>query len=279
MIHVRTMTDDDVALGMRLKGAAGWNQTEADWRRFLALEPVGCFVAELDGRPVGTATTCVLDTVGWIGMLLVDEPVRRRGIGTRLMEHCLEQLDRRGVGTVRLDATPLGRPVYERLGFETEYELVRLEGVASGGAAHAAVKPVAADQLEAVFALDLAVRGTDRRRLIERLYQERPGAMCVFTEGEEIAGYATFRPGSRATQIGPAVAATREAGRALGDVVVRDCAGQTVFVDVPTENAPAIRWATSSGLVVQRPLARMRRGQPVDDHPEQQWASSGPEKG
>ena len=279
MIHIRTMTAADVALGMRLKNRAGWNQTEADWRRFLALEPDGCFVAELDGRPVGTATTCVLDTVGWIAMLLVEEQVRRRGIGTRLMEHCLEHLDRRGVGTVRLDATPLGRPVYERLGFEAEYELVRLEGMASGGAAHPAVAPVAAEQLQAVFGLDLAARGTDRRRLIERLYRERPEAMHVFAEGGEILGYLAFRPGSRATQIGPAVALTTEAGRALGDAALWHCAGQTVFVDVPTDNGPAIRWATSSGLAVQRPLTRMRRGPPGDDRPEKQWASSGPEKG
>ena len=72
MIRVRGMTVDDVPLGMRLKGQAGWNQIEADWRRFLALEPDGCFVAELDGKPVATTTTCVFDSVAWIAMVLVD---------------------------------------------------------------------------------------------------------------------------------------------------------------------------------------------------------------
>ena len=46
MIHIRTMTAEDVPLGMRLRGQARFNQTEADWRRFLDLEPDGCFVAE-----------------------------------------------------------------------------------------------------------------------------------------------------------------------------------------------------------------------------------------
>ena len=49
MIRIRTMTVRDIPLGLRLARQAGWNQTEADWRRFLDLEPEGCFVGELDG--------------------------------------------------------------------------------------------------------------------------------------------------------------------------------------------------------------------------------------
>ena len=48
------MTSADIPLGMTLSQQAGWNQTRADWRRFLALEPGGCFVGELDGRPKNT---------------------------------------------------------------------------------------------------------------------------------------------------------------------------------------------------------------------------------
>jgi len=37
-------------------------------------------------------------------------------------------LDARGVPTIRLDATPLGRPVYTKLGFVDEYEVTRYGG-------------------------------------------------------------------------------------------------------------------------------------------------------
>ena len=279
MIHIRIMTAHDVPLGMHLKEQAGWNQTEADWRRFLDLQPDGCFVAELDGRPVATATTCVLDSVGWIGMVLVEQQARGQGIGTRLMEHCLGYLDGRGVPTARLDATPLGLPIYEKLGFVVEYELVRMEGMASAGGAHAAVGPVAPDELDAVFELDLQVHRSNRSRLLGRLHRERPEAMHVFRTAGKITGYATFRGGANATQIGPAVAPDPEVGRALGNAVLACCTGRPIFVDVPTDNEPAIRWAESSGLAVQRPLTRMRRGKPVHDQPALEWASSGPEKG
>jgi len=99
MLHIRTMDADDVSLGMRLREQAGWNQTEADWRRMLALQPDGCFVAELDGCAVGTSAATVFETIGWIGMVLVDAASRGRGVGTRLIEHAVVYLDARNVPT------------------------------------------------------------------------------------------------------------------------------------------------------------------------------------
>ena len=41
MIRVCALTAADLPLSLRLCGAAGWNQTEADWRRCLDLQPDG----------------------------------------------------------------------------------------------------------------------------------------------------------------------------------------------------------------------------------------------
>ncbi len=279
MIPIRRMTAADLPLGMRLKKQARFNQTEDDWRRFLDLEPEGCFVAEMDGEPVGTVTNCVFGSIGWIAMLLVDQRVRRRGIGTRLTQHALDYLAARGVATARLDATPRGRPVYEKLGFVAEYELLRLEGPAFGAKTPATLAPLTPDRLKGLLALDQEATGTARRRLIERLCGERPEATWIVPAAEGIAGYLTLRAGDNATQIGPGVALSDEAGRALGDAAMAYCAGSRVFVDVPVDNLAAMCWAESKGLIVQRPFTRMRRGEPVADHPSLIWASSGPEKG
>src|SRR5437764_6600293 len=99
MLHIRVMSAADIPFGMRLKQQAGWNQLEADWRRYLDLQPDGCFVAELDGQPVGTAATSLFGSVAWIALVLVDNAVRGRGIGTALMERALAFLDQRGVRT------------------------------------------------------------------------------------------------------------------------------------------------------------------------------------
>src|SRR5207244_5594839 len=112
--------------GMRLKDLAGWNQTEADWERFLDACPDGCFVAETAGRVVGTSTTIVYEgRFAWIGMVLVDPEFRRRGIGAALLDRALEHLDSARVPAAKLDATPEGRPAYEPRGFVAELEIER----------------------------------------------------------------------------------------------------------------------------------------------------------
>src|SRR5438105_1328482 len=169
MTSVRLMTEADVPLGMRLKAANGWNQTEADWRRYLELQPDGCFVAALDGAPVGTLTSCIFGPVAWIAMVLVAAEHRGRGLGKALMRHALEFLEGQGVRTVRLDATPLGQPLYEKLGFGAEYTLHRYEGTLPPAGAVAGVEPLRADQIEEVCRLDQAVTSTDRRKLLQRL--------------------------------------------------------------------------------------------------------------
>ena len=89
-LHIRILTSDDLPFADSLRAIVGWNQTLDDWRRFLAMEPEGCFLAEWDGAPVGTATTLRYGLeVAWIGMVLVHPDQRRRGIGKASLHHCI----------------------------------------------------------------------------------------------------------------------------------------------------------------------------------------------
>src|SRR5690242_1093130 len=108
--RLRSMTSADMPLALRLREQAGWNQTEADLRRFLDIAPEGCFVAELDGLGVGTVAAFTFGPVAWIAIVPVDEAHRGHGIGKALMRYTLDWLDARGIRSIRLDATPLGQP-------------------------------------------------------------------------------------------------------------------------------------------------------------------------
>lgn len=278
-LTLRLMTPGDIELGMRLKGQAGWNQTPTDWQRFLELEPNGCFVAEWDGRPVATTTTCTFGSVGWVGMVLVDESFRHRGIATQLVGRALEYLDERGVRTMRLDATKFGRPVYERVGFVAEHDFIRFEGIAHQPSGNSATSPAGLEQLGFLVDLDQRATGSDRECLLMQLVKEDGVTGRVVCSGDSIAGYLLLRPGSSAIQIGPGVALTEEAGRSLADWALGHCAGQRVFIDIPLDNRPATEWAVERGLGEQRRFSRMFRGQPVGEDVSLIWASSGPEKG
>jgi GNAT superfamily N-acetyltransferase len=277
-VYIRTMTTDDLSLGLRLSRQSGWNQTEADWLRLMNFEPEGCFVAELDSSSVGTTTTCDLDQVAWIAMVLVDENHRRRGIGTNLLRHALDHLDSREVPTIRLDATRLGRPVYETLGFIPEYDLTRYQGIAPSYPSLPTVVDAASGDYPDIIEFDKMITGTNREKMLTRLFEEFPRGLRTFRRKGKIEGYVMIRPGANAAQIGPCIA-VNDAGPALLRDALNRYAGKYIFIDIPYDNAGAVKIAESSGLEIQRCFTRMYRGERVDDKPEALWASSGPEKG
>ena len=272
------MTAADIALGLRLSRQAQWNQLKADWRRFLDLGGEGCFVAELDGEAVGTTTTCVFDSIAWIAMVLVDLNARRQGVGSALLRHALAFLDASGIATVRLDATAAGQKVYEKLGFEPEYPLVRYEGSPAQTVMRRLTSEATAAMIPELLERDRLMTGTDRTRLLRRLFQEAPEAWRVLNVAGKPEGFITMRPGANAAQIGPCIAST-QAGPALLAEALNRCAGQRVFVDVPCDHIRAVTTLEAAGLKPQRQFMRMYRGVPVLDHPEGLWASAGPETG
>jgi GNAT superfamily N-acetyltransferase len=279
LLGIRAMTIDDIPVGLRLKEQAGWNQLAADWRRLLDLQPDGCFLAEMDGLGVGTVTTCRFGPVAWIAMMLVDEAYRSRGIGRALMTRALAELDSRNVRSVRLDATPRGRPMYESLGFVEETTLDRYVGVLLPADESPGVpEPRSVEGLDGVIALDREVSGTDRDRLIRRFAREYRGSLRVVGDGDGVDGYLMARPGSTARQIGPCIADERAGPRLLADARSR-YAGEAVVLDVPTANAPASALVGSWGLRAARVLIRMGRGPRVEEDLSRIWAGSGPEKG
>ncbi len=263
---------------MKLSGQAGWNQTEADWRRFIELEPEGCFVGELDGRSVGTTTTCVFRKTAWIAMVLVDVDARGNGVGTTLLKHSIDYLEGRQVRTIRLDATSLGQPIYERLGFVPDYGLARFEGVAPGGKESSAVVKAEPEMFADLIEFDRRMTGRERVKMLGRLFDEFPEAMRIVRRAGQIDGFVTMRPGANAIQIGPCTA-TADAGPALLRDALNRCAGEPVFVDVPLDNAEAVEVVESSGLTIQRSFTRMSRGPKITDNVQTSWASSGAEKG
>jgi ribosomal protein S18 acetylase RimI-like enzyme len=278
MLAVRLMTSADLAAALLLGGRAGWNQTATDWQRFLHLEPTGCFVAEWNGALVGTTTTTVFGSVAWVAMVLVDESYRQRGIGRALVNKALEYLDQRGVATVRLDATPLGLPLYARLGFTEQFQVARYAGTLKSSDEGAKVEPVLVEHLPAVAALDKAGTQTSRLRLLQRLFAEDSDALRCVWQGRRLEGYLASRRGRLAVQLGPCIA-TPEAGPRLFADACRRHECQCLFVDIPVDNRAAIQWAEASGLTIQRHLTRMCRGTLVGERLQFLWASSGPEKG
>jgi ribosomal protein S18 acetylase RimI-like enzyme len=279
--RIRLMTPGDLPAALRLSRQAGWNQLEADWLRFLAMQPDGCFVAERADNCIGTVVACIFDNVAWIAMLLVDSGHRGQGIGRALFEHALVFIDKRGVATIRLDATALGQPLYEKLGFVPQYELVRYAGVPDASIASKIPLPVREawpGDVDELMMLDRMVTQTNRRKFLERLIIERPHSLWVAEQQGQIGGYITMRGGRCALHIGPCVASV-ETGPALIAHAIGRSKNESIFLDVPIPNSAAVEFAESLELRVARRFVRMCRGRQIQEDVRRVWVSSGPELG
>ena len=93
---------------------------DGDFTRALAQLPhdaAHLYVARLDGRAV--ASTIAVDNYGdcLISFVATDVAARGRGIATSLISKALLDARERGCDTASLQATKMGQPVYERMGF------------------------------------------------------------------------------------------------------------------------------------------------------------------
>jgi GNAT superfamily N-acetyltransferase len=260
MTEYRQMTDADIVAGLRLCRATGWNQLAIDWQAFLQLRPGGSCVATQQGKVVGTVTTISYsDMVGWIGMVLVDTDCQRKGIGKQLLEKALQLL--KGVDTVKLDATPAGRAVYLKLGFEDEFGLSRM--ISPGLEELAVPVSVAALQqldLQLVSDFDAGIFGVNRENLLQRLYEGLPKAACVVKTGEDIQGYCLGRRGYNFFHIGPVVALDMATAKSLVAGISRQSEGKPLVLDVPLCHPDFINWLMEKGFAEQRQFVRMFRG-------------------
>jgi GNAT superfamily N-acetyltransferase len=283
---LRTMTISDIPAGMRLKELAGWNQTAADWKRFLDAGPQGCFVAELDGAVRGTATTISYENrFAWVGMVLVDPDYRSRGIGTKLLAKAIAHLDKLKILTVKLDATPQGKPLYEKMGFLAEYEIERWtlrrpSSDASLPTEARSPEPLTKECWHSICAMDRKIFGADRCALLKSLHAEAPDRAMAISNAGTLQGYAFARRGSFADHLGPWVATDARAIRQLLQSFLVHSTRELSIVDCLKSNIAAGNLLKSLGFTVSRPLTRMYRGpNHHPGHPEHFCAILGPEFG
>ena len=271
-IEIREMKSGDLVAADSLRNLAGWNQTATDWNRILNYQPNGCFVAVNADRIVGTVTTtCYGRKLAWIGMMLVHPDFRRRGIGTALMERALDFLTAQQIECVKLDATPAGRPVYERLGFKAEWSFHRWQGL---GLADSPVESISNVNGSSVQSFDEpeSVFGACRELWLQ--------ALAVDSTVERTAGgFGMLRTGSRATYLGPVSAQSCSVAESLIGTLLRQTSGP-VFWDIPSPNEDALLTATALGFQPTRELTRMWTGKTLNSPDlSKQYALSDPGMG
>lgn len=246
---MRTAALDLVAFGpqhidaaVALSRQANWPHRPEDWRFVHALSS-GVVALDDQGKVAGTILVTPYGAdCATINMVIVDERMRGRGLGRRLMQ---EALALAGGRDLRLIATADGLPLYEKLGFVAGGAIVQHQGPVHAIASAQDVAPAGADERAAIKALDSAAFAADRSALIDLLAEK--GQLAVIRRKGAVAAYAACRAFGRGEVIGPVVAGDKEDAKAM--IAFFAAARPGAFLRVDTEADSGLSgWLASIGL-------------------------------
>ncbi|MBA3826625.1 MAG: GNAT family N-acetyltransferase [Ktedonobacterales bacterium] len=230
--------------------------------RYLRLQPDGWFLAWESGQAVGLAGTIDYGDFAYLGLVSVLPEAQRGGIGRALMRQILAWLAARDCPLVLLDASPVGQPLYQKLGFITTDASV-VWGRAAATHPPSAVRPpmggihlMEPTDIAEVVAYDRPRFGADRTAALADLLMSHP-RRAAFTRDAAgcITGFAIAQP----RILGPWLADDVSSAAALLAWAWALDEPPTGML-VPAHNAQAAALLTSAGFAVQRKLAHMRLG-------------------
>jgi GNAT superfamily N-acetyltransferase len=272
-VVIRSLGPDDLSSCVELCLDRNWWPERGKWELLLA-EADGWGIDAPDGH--GLAGSVILTR--WapdraaIGMMLTATRYARQGLGRALMEKALNEAGE-GVA-VSLYATDSGRPLYDKLGFKPlrknasfrgrfhvsskadNSKKSRAQADAAGTAGN--VRLVTEADLPAIIALDRAMYGADRERMLVRL----PGfadRFILFEDSQGIAGYAASWRTEPFMHVGPLVAPDDAAVRSL----ITDLGTHStvpIRLDLDPDRTELADWVRACGLAISERTVFMTRG-------------------
>ena len=159
---------------------------------FRHLQPDGVFLASSNGTPAGTVSSITYSDYAYVGLMGIHQDFQKQGLGLALMEHLLAWMEEQKVPLVKLDASPAGQPLYEKLGFVPLNEVYvfqrqtdQLERRHPKG-----IQFITPQHLDLITASDTQAFGADRGRLLHALLEIYPERALISQNDQgQLNGY------------------------------------------------------------------------------------------
>lgn len=256
-VSLRAMNKDDLPSVVELSLEVSWPHREEDWD--LLLETGEGIVLERDGRIVGSALAWRYgEEHASLGLVIVREGERGKGLGRRMLEEMLERLKGR---TVFLNATEEGLDLYRKLGFVEIGHIIQHQGMApimplADVVRNQRVRPIGGADGD-IPALYSRAGGVDRSALLETLSAN--GSTVVLERDYEAVGFALIRRFGHGRLIGPIVAPDLRGAQTLATHWLGSNAGAFCRIDA-VEGTGFSEWLTEIGLPPVGTVTTMARG-------------------
>lgn len=258
-----------------MREAVGWNVSRWALDMVLVDDPgtVCLAVEDDDGRLVALGSGIAYGALGFVGNMIVAEEVRRRGVGSAVLEAVVEFLAGRGCTRLELFATAEGRPLYARHGFElTGTSLMGRLGRDVPLQASASVEVAETSDATSLAAYDAPRFGGNRERLLTAMVADRERPVLGAHSSDGIVGYGWVR--AEAGRVSPLVADSPGIAAALVRAAFELAPEMAeIGLNIPSANQAGSQWLESLGVQLEPWDGRMARGPQIPRRDETIFAN------
>ena len=189
IFEVRPFGLEEAAAVTAISADVGWNQPEDEVREIIKRSGKYLLGAFHEGKLVGVAASYPYPDgkFAYVNEVIVLSSHRKRGAATQLLEKLLP-LTLADYPVLRLCATALGRPIYEKFGF-VPLGILSFGGFSGGDADETGVSPFAEGDLAEAVELDAANFGARRPEVLAKLLAHHPEAAWKLVRGGRMAGF------------------------------------------------------------------------------------------
>lgn len=258
-IRIRRLQKTDIPFALEQTAREGWDTTAPFIEMLLAHDPESAFLATIHEQPAGMITATRYVESAWIGNLIVPPEFRKGSIGSQLMNHVIQGLEKQGAVTLRLEADPLGINIYRRFGFIDEFDSPRFRITDYNFTSPSSVETLAEHDLADIVELDRRSFGDERSRILNLLFRDRAAAFKLNRAGR-IAGYLFVQHSAAGFRLGPWIAEDAEIAHDLLRAALSFTRPTPVIVAIPGANPDGIKVLETCGFQQTPSSLRMRRG-------------------
>ncbi len=253
---IEPFTKEDLPEVSRLQ-PSDWNGVTQHYEYYLSNDNCTPLKISIDGTIRAIGSVVFHENSAWLAHIITDKQFRGNGIGKKMTQALIDQVDDSVFPSIYLMSTELGYPIYKSLGFIEEglHEFYLSNGKPIESVGHAKIRLAIEDDYHQIFKLDALTYGENR---IIRL-KETIDTCKVFAEGDRIIGF--YMPDLLE---GPIIAQSELAGKAL---MLERMKHNTVAI-VPDTNVNAKELLKSNNWKVFRTARRMRLGKERLFYPE-----------
>lgn len=243
----------------------GWNPGPHDAEAFYETDPDGFYGYFLKNEMIGGGSVVSYDgQFGFMGFFIVKPEYRSAGIGRQLWnqrrDYLLSRLN--DGAAIGMDGVVDMQPFYNKGGFNIAFRDERHGLKARGYQVDSNISIIEPADFEQIVTYDSQCFGFRRPQFLKPWLQLPGNKQFKFVDQGVLKGFAVLRKANSGYKICPLFADNAQIAEALLQASLNAVAGETVYLDIPMCNAPAVQLAKKYQGEYVFECARMYYGKP-----------------